>query len=85
MDVEKDMEVEREDGNFTSITGMPGSDPGPQPEMIPAPDSLSLSAQLPSPRTSLEKRQHLESSVDKACAPPQAPRADGAQYDKLTW
>ena len=84
VDVGRDMEAEREDGKCTSSTGATKSDSAPQTEKIPAPDSLPLSARLPAPRTSLEKHPHLESSSDKVCAPSQAPRADGAQYDGLT-
>ena len=48
--VEKDLEADREDGNFASSAGTPEGDSGPRPEMIPAPDSDPLSAQQPSPR-----------------------------------
>ena len=84
VDMEKDMDVDREDGNFTSRPGTPESDSGPRPDMIPVQDSPSLSAHLPSPQVPAEGRQYLEPSFDKKCAPPQAPRADGAQYDELT-
>ena len=45
VDVGEDMEVDREDGNFSSGAGAPESDSGPRPEMIPVPDSPRLSAQ----------------------------------------
>ena len=56
VDAGKDLEVDRGDGDLTSSTGTPESDSGPRPEMIPA--------QSPSPRASLDKHQHLESSFD---------------------
>ena len=71
----KDMEVDKEDGNFAPIAGSPMSDSGPRPEMIPVPDSAPTSGQLPSSRTLLDRHQHLESSFDKKCASPQATRA----------
>ena len=53
--------------------------------MIPVSDSPPLSVQLPSPQVPSEGRQHLESSFDEKCAPPQTLRADGAQYEESTW
>ena len=85
IDAEKDMEVDREDGNSTSSTGISRSGCSPQPEMIPVPDSPPLSAQLPTQQPSKMTLRHLESSLDRTCEPSQAPRADGAQYEKLTW
>ena len=85
VDVEKDVEADREDGNFISSTGAPESDLGPRPEMILVLDSPSLSGQLPSPRVTSDGHQPPESSSDKMCAPPQVPRADGTQYDEMTW
>ena len=75
----KDMEVDRVDGTFTPSAGTPESASGPRPEMIPVPDAPSLSAQLPSPHTPSGRHQHLETSLDKTCAPSRAPRADGAR------
>ena len=45
-----DMDVDREDGNNASNTGIPECESGPTAETIPAPDSPPLSAQLPAPR-----------------------------------
>ena len=45
VDVEGDMDVDREDGNYPSSMGTPESDSGPRPEMILAPDSPRLLAQ----------------------------------------
>ena len=42
-----EMEVDREDGNSTSNSGIPESGCRPQPETIPVPDSPSLSVRLP--------------------------------------
>ena len=84
VDLGKEMEGDREDGESTQSTGTPESGSGPRPGMIPAPDLASLSAQLPPPRTTLERRQLLESFFDKTCAPSQAPRAEGAQYGEIT-
>ena len=53
--------------------------------MTPVPDSPSLSVQLPLPRDTLDIPQPLGSSFDRTRGPSQAPRADGAQYDELTW
>ena len=85
VDAAKDMAVGRGDGNSTLSTGTPGGGSGPRPEMIPVPDSPSLSVQLPLPRDTLDTPQPRESSFDRTCAPSQAARADGAQYDELTW
>ena len=85
VDVVTDMEVDREDGNPALSTGAPECGCGPQPEMIPVPDSSTLSVQLPTPQQSKVPPQRLESSFDRTCAPSRAPRADGAQYWKLTW
>ena len=85
VDVEQDMEVDREDGNYTSSTGTPGSDSGRRPGMIPVPDSPLRSVQLPSQRVPSNGHHHLESSFDKMCEPFQAPRAGRSQNDELTW
>ena len=85
VDVEKDMDADREDGNYTSSTGTPGSDSGPKPEMVPAPDPPPLSVRFLSPRVPSDTHPHLESSFEKTCWPSQAPRAEGAQYDEMTW
>ena len=82
--VEKDMEVDREDGNSTLSAGAPASGCGPRTERIPAPDPPTLSVQLPIPQQAKVTSQSLESSFDSKRAPPQAPRADGTQYEKLT-
>ena len=84
VEVEKDMEVDREDGNSTLRTGAPVSGCGPQPEMIPVPDSPTLSVQLPTPQQSTATPQPLEASFEGTCAPSQAPRADGPQNEELT-
>ena len=61
IDVGKDMEVDREDGNPTLCTGAPESGSGPRPEMIPVPDSPSMSVQLPTSRDPLiERVPHLK-------------------------
>ena len=84
LDVGKDMEVDRENGNSALRTGTPESGSGPRPEMISVPDSSSPSVQLPTPHDSLEIPQLPEPSFRRTCAPPQAPRANGAQYKELT-
>ena len=73
VDVEVDMDADREDGKCTSSTGIPESEPGPKPESIPILDLPSLSEQLPSPHGSSKKPPDFESSSDKICEPPQAP------------
>ena len=85
LDVGKDMEVGREDGNSSLSTGTPESGSGPRPEMIPVPDSPSLSVQLPTPQGPAVIPQPLEFSFDRTCAPSQVPREDGAQNAELTW
>ena len=78
VDSETDTDVDWEDGNNASSSGVPESESGVLPEMVPVPGSPSLSVQLPSPRAPSEKRPHLEPSFDKARKPSQAPRAEGA-------
>ena len=70
LDVERDMEIDGEDGL--------------RPEIIPAPDSPALSAKLPSPHVPSEQRPLPESSFDEACHPSRVPVADGAQCYELT-
>ena len=84
IDVERDMELDREDGKSSLSAGSPESGSCARPEMVPAPDSPLLSVQLPTSRETLDIPQPLESSFDTKCAASQAPRADGAQYDELT-
>ena len=84
MDVETDLGVDREDGNSTLSTGTPESGSGPLPEMIPVPDSSSLSVQLPTSRDTLDIQQPPEPPFDRTRAPSQAPRADGAQQKEFT-
>ena len=84
VDVAKDMEVDREAGNSALSSGATESGSVHRPEMIPAPDSLSLSVQLPSPRGTLDIPQPLESSFQRTCAQSRAPSADGARCDELT-
>ena len=67
VDVEKDMDADREDGNYTSSTGTPGSDSGPKPEMVPAPDPPPLSVRFLSPRVPSDTHPHSESSFEKTC------------------
>ena len=85
VDVEKDMEADREDGKPTLRAGTPESRSGPRSDRIPVPDFLSLSAQLTSPHVTMEKQQHPEPPFGRECARSQAPRADGVQYDVSTW
>ena len=84
VEVEKDMEVDREDGNSTLRTGAPESGCGSQPEMIPAPDSPTLSVQLPTQQQSKVTSHPMEPSRARTRAPSQAPRADGTQHEKLS-
>ena len=84
-DVDAGMGVDGEDKNRASSTGIPDSESGPNPAAIPAPDPPSLSVHLPSPRDPSGKHPDWESSFDKKCEPSQAPIADRAQYDGMTW
>ena len=84
VDVELGTDVDGEDGNCTSSTGVPESEPGPKPEAIPVPDPPFLSVQLPSPRGSLEKRPDLVSPRDKICEPSQAPKVNRTRFDGMT-
>ena len=79
------MDVDREDGNNATSTGIPASESGPKPEMIPAPDTPGLSEQLLPPHVPSERHPHSESSFDKAREPSQALTAHGAQYDEMPW
>ena len=81
----KGKEVDRKDGNYTSSTVSTESDSGLRPAMIPVPDSPWLSAELLSPHAPSDGYPHLEPSFHKTCAPPQARRAAGTQYDEMTW
>ena len=85
VEVESEMEVDREDGNSTSSTGFLEGGCSSQPEMIPAPDSPPLSVQLPTQQPSKMNLHPLESSSDRFCEPSQAPQAGWAQYEKSTW
>ena len=78
--VESEMEAVREDGDLTSSTGCT-----PRPEMIPVPDSPSLSVQLPTKQPSKPNLHPPDSSSERTCELPQVPRADGAQYEDLSW
>ena len=84
VDVGTDLEVDRGSGSSSLRTGTRGSGSGPRPEMIPVPDSPSLSVHLPSPLMASDKPQHLDSPLDRKCAPSRAPRATGAQHEELT-
>ena len=84
-DAAKGKEVDWEYGKSTLITGAPESGSGPRLEMIPVPDSPSLSVQSPLPRGALDIPQPIESSSGRTCAPSEAPTADGVQFDGLTW
>ena len=77
---EVDMDVDGEDGNSVSSTGVPESEPGPKPGALPAPDSPSLSVQLASPHGSSGKHPFSD-SFDKICEPSQAPKVNRTQYD----
>ena len=79
------MDSDGEDGNRAWRTGTPDIEAGPTPVALPAPDSLSLSEQLPSPRDPSGKHPDWVSSHDKKCEPSQAPSVDRAQYDETTW
>ena len=69
VDVGKDMEAGRGNGNPILSTGTPESGSGRRSEMIPVPDSPPPSVQLPSPRAPLDGLYHLESAFDEKCAP----------------
>ena len=85
VEVESEIEVGREDGNSSSSTRIREGGRSPQPEIIPVPDPPSLSVQLPTQQP-LKITLHLsDSSFDRTCGPFLDPRADGAQYAKLTW
>ena len=77
--------MDREDGNSALSTGAPESGSGPRPEMIPVPDSPSLSVLFPTPQDPTVSAQPMGSAFDRTCEPSQVPRADGAQYDEFTW
>ena len=77
------MDVDREDGDFTWSTGAPDSGSGPNPAALPFPDSLSLPAQLPSPRDPSGMHPDWESSVCNKCDPLHAPVADRTRYEKM--
>ena len=84
VEMESEMEADREDGNSTSSTGIPESGCRTQPEMAPVTDSPSPSAQLPTRQPCRMTLNPLDSSFDSTREPSQAPRADGGQYEKLT-
>ena len=84
VDVGVGMDTGGEDGNFTSCTGVPDSEPEPKPEASPAPDFPSFSVQPPSLRGFLAKRPDPESSFDEICDASQAPKVDRTQYDEMT-
>ena len=69
MDVGRD--ADEEDGNRTSSTGIPDSEPGPSPAAIPVPDSPSLSVQLPPPRGPSGNHPDWESSCGMSRLKPQ--------------
>ena len=85
VDVETGVDVGREDGNNASNSGIPESESGLFRGMVPVPSSPSLAVQLPSPHVPSGKHPHSESSFDRARKPSRAPRADGAQFDEMTW
>ena len=73
------MDVDEDKGNYASSMGAPESGPGRNPAAI------SVPAQLPSSRGPPGRRPEWESPLNDKCEPPQAPHADRAQYDQLTW
>ena len=78
-----DVDVEKE--SWTWSTGTPRCDDRYHPAAIPAPDSPTVSVDLPSSPRSPGRRPEWESSSDKECEPFRAPVAGRAQYDQLTW
>ena len=54
-------------------------------EAIPVPDFPLLSAQLPSPKGSVERHPDPGSSFDKLREPSQVPKGNRTQYDVMTW
>ena len=68
----------------TSSTGTTGDDAHSPPEAIPAPDSPSHLALVPtSPRPPMQRRAP-ESSFGRNCGQRQAPVVDRTQYEELT-
>ena len=67
VDVETETRIDWKNGNNTLRPGIPESGSWFKPEMIPAPDSPSLSVQLPPPRVPSGMHPNLGSSSDKGC------------------
>ena len=53
--------------------------------MIPVPNSSTLPIQLPIPQDATVSPRPFNPSFVRTCAPSQAPEADGAKYEELTW
>ena len=84
-DVEGSMDADEEDGIDTWNTIVPESDPGPQSEAIPVPDSTPLSEQFPSPQGSVGRQPDLGSTVVEIPEPSQATRVNRTPYDGMAW
>ena len=78
------MDVDEEDGIDAAETGLPESDFGLKPGAMPAPDSPSLSEQLPSPKSPVGRHPDLGPSHDKLCEASQPPKVNRTQYDEIT-
>ena len=79
------MDVDGVKGNLPSGTAAPKSEATFPPAAIPAPDSPTLSVQLPSSPRSPVRRPELASPLGRKCEPSQAPAVGRAQYDQMTW
>ena len=84
-DMGDETDLDAEKGYCTLNEGGPESGLGHNPAVIPAAGTPSLSVQLPSPRGLPGEHPGWESSFDNKCEMSQAPVADRAQYDQLTW
>ena len=85
VDAEGNMDVDEPDGIGASSTGVPESDSGLKPDVMPAPEPPAPSVQLPSPRGPRERHLDPGSSLDKRREPPQVPQVNRTQYDEMTW
>ena len=79
------VDVDEHAGNFSSITDTQRSENRFLPAAMRAPDSPTLSVQVPSSPCPPARHPELESCLERKYEPSQAPVARRAQYDQLTW
>ena len=77
-------DVDQENGSGGKSTDLTREPSVVSPLLIAAPDSPPLSAQLP-PNSEVAEKGPASSSLDRNCAPSQAPVAGTADYDELSY